>query len=533
MKRVLLVFISISLLFMIGCSGIFPAEPSVRVIAPPDSSPSPTPSPSINIPVGPAKTHMFGLPWTKTDRVLPLSDALRYSDQWTRLCYEGLFELDETLTAKPLLCSSYTAENNSVYVFALRPDVSFHNGEIMTASDVVYSFKEAAKQDSPYSSRLETMSSVKELDGLTVEVALTRPMSRFTALLDFPIVWGGTPQPDIAPGTGPYSFNIGEDGSYLLEYGGWWQNKALPLPRIELVDIEDQDDLAYCFQNGAVSVLSLDPYDQTAPQIHSGMETWRASSTNMAYIGFNSALKPLDDPQTRKAMSMALDRAALTKAAYGSWATATAIPAPPGSELAGVTISVPEFDPGAAALLLEELGYSDQDYDEVLEYQASKYLRRPFELDILVNSENSARVEIARLCADQLTQLGIKATLRCVQWDSYIAALEAGTYGLYVGEVKLSADLSVERFVGRDGALNYSRYKDEELDGLLDILASRPAYAQKTALRNVYQHIVDTAPFITLCFRETALGSQRGLLHSPTPLGWNCFFRFSQWLINE
>lgn len=526
--------LALALLLLASACGELLPEPSIRVEAP-TASPSAAPTPSIVMPAGPAKTHMFGLPWTRVEQVRPLADTSRYNNEWTLLCYEGLFALDGQLSPVPALCESYRIdpEDGRRYTFFLRSGVVLHDGEPLTAADVVYSFEEALRPESPYASRFENVASVRALDGGSVEVLLHRPAARFAALLDFPVVRSGSGQSGTPAGTGPYSVHIGgEEGDYLLAFDGWWQGKCPPVARIELIAIESQDDFAYYFQNGTVSFVSIDPYDLVSPKIHADMEVWRTSTTNMVYLGFNTAHAPLNDPLTRKALTLALDRTALTKEAYGSYADVTALPFSPAASLVSMSTSAYEYDFGAASLLMEQIGYTDEDYDGVLEYNATRYVRRPFEIDILVNAENHARVEIAHLCAEQLARLGIGANVRAVGWEKYLQALESLDYGIYIGEVKLSADFSTEPFLTKNGALNYPGYGDAELDSLLEALAaSRGGYAESSARAALYSHILETAPFMTLCFRETTAGAQRGLIQSPTPLGWNLFHGFADWKI--
>lgn len=532
MKRTAALLLLI-LLLLAGCQD-GPPNPSVRLILPgDDTSPTPTPSANIVLPAGPARSHTFGLPWSETLPYRPLLDKLRYNDEWSKLCYEGLFALDEAFDPQPLLCSAWSTADNQTYLLTLRQDVLFHNGASMTANDVIYSLGQAMLEMSPYADRFTLVSSVSAIDDQTVEIVLSSAQDRFVALLDFPIVPANEAASDFSPGTGPYAVRFEEESPYLLAFSDWWRHQRLPLSRVDLTPVSGQDDLVYSFQNGMVGLMTLDLFDPVAPGLHASMETWDIPTTNMVFIGVNTAKAPLDNPEVRAALASALDRAGLTELAYGGFAAPTANPAPPASARGKLLTPSPTNSSDTIMLRLLELGFSDDDADGVLEYSAGRNRREPFLLDLVVNAESDARIVISEQYAQTLRALGIQVSVKKLSYPDYLAALGALEYDLYVGETKLPADFSLKNLLAADGLWNYPKFADEELDARLAALALAPPETELYAAQRVYNRLFETQPFMVVCFRSKLACTQRGKISGLTPTASNAFYNWPNWLVTE
>ena len=75
----------------------------------------------------------------------------------------------------PQLATDWKATNPTTWVFNLRNDVKFHNGDKMTAEDVVFSLLRAQQPTSDFKEYISTVTSVKALDDYTVEIQTREP----------------------------------------------------------------------------------------------------------------------------------------------------------------------------------------------------------------------------------------------------------------------------------------------------------------------------------------------------------------------
>ena len=196
----------------------------------------------------------FTLPYFAGESLDPVTTTETVQSSVGALLYEKLFELDEHYVLRPLLADSctYDAEQR-VYTLTLRSGVTFSDGSALTARDVAATL-ERARQSQRYAARLAEVSSVRA-QGDTVRITMSTDLATLAWRLDIPIVKAGTESDTVPVGTGPYVFTASDSGAYLEQNPSWWQQKALPLRRIELLHCKDRDTMLYAFSSR--EVLSL------------------------------------------------------------------------------------------------------------------------------------------------------------------------------------------------------------------------------------------------------------------------------------
>ncbi|PIT86958.1 MAG: hypothetical protein COU33_00285, partial [Candidatus Magasanikbacteria bacterium CG10_big_fil_rev_8_21_14_0_10_43_6] len=151
-----------------------------------------------------------------------------------RLLYSGLMRFDGDQQLVPdLAISSSLSDDKKTYTFALRQDVTWHDGEPFTARDVAFTFERI--QDpvaaSPLFLSFQTVK-VTVIDEYTIQFTLEEPFQPFLSSLTVGIlpehIWG-----DIEPGrlrltkvnlqpigTGPFQFHklAKDDTGFIFQY---------------------------------------------------------------------------------------------------------------------------------------------------------------------------------------------------------------------------------------------------------------------------------------------------------------------------
>ena len=97
--------------------------------------------------------------------------------------FEGLYKPTSSGDFAPALATEYQVSDDGLtYTFTLREGVKFHNGKVMTADDVVYTYKSYAEEttDSNLKAGLAGMTDVKA-DGNKVVITLAEANSDFLA----------------------------------------------------------------------------------------------------------------------------------------------------------------------------------------------------------------------------------------------------------------------------------------------------------------------------------------------------------------
>ena len=107
---------------------------------------------------------------------------------WMSLIYQGLFCVDSSYTAHPLLCESFwRSPDMMTYVFYLRSDARFSDGTPVTQADAKASL-DFARESQRYRGRFSHVSSVSATENNSITFKLDTPISDLPLLLDMPIL---------------------------------------------------------------------------------------------------------------------------------------------------------------------------------------------------------------------------------------------------------------------------------------------------------------------------------------------------------
>ena len=150
---------------------------------------------------------------------------------------------------------------------------------------------------------------------------------------------------------------------------------------------------------------------------------------------------------------------------------------------------------------------------------------RPRSLTLLVNKENAFRCAVAESLCAQLTTAALTVTVRELPWGEYAAALEAGSFDLYLGEVRLTADWDASALLDTGGALNYGGFASEQLSGLNDALL----LGGNASAERYVKGFAEETPFAPLLFKSKTVLTPSGLVDGMTPTASDPFYGFADW----
>ncbi len=151
--------------------------------------------------------------------------------------HDSIVVPDSNFTIQPGLAEAFEVSSDLLtYTFFLRPDVRFHNGKLLTAADVKYSF-ERVKDPATGATNFEVFNDVEEilaLDDHTVQIKMSRVYSPFLARLSENgsgaiIPEGSGETTGTQPiGAGPFQFIEREFGNEvrLKRWDEYWQGPA-------------------------------------------------------------------------------------------------------------------------------------------------------------------------------------------------------------------------------------------------------------------------------------------------------------------
>ena len=304
------------------------------------------------------------------------------------LMYEGLFTLDSTFQAQPLLCQNYVVSSDGLtWTFTLQTGITFSDGTPLTGEVAAQALQTARDPASRYAARLSSVSSIQGT-GNQVVITLSQPNGALPQLLDIPISLGTGDRP---LGTGPYVLTD-QNGTLSLTARSDWRLgvENLPLQEIALSSTARTDDLMPAFNAGEISLLDVDLTGNSALGSSGRYQVWDYNTTSMLYLGFNAQQGLCRDAAVRKAIAQAIDRDDVADSIFARHAKAAALPVHPDS---------PWYDGELAA----ELAYDPSVLADL------SLDGRP--LTLVVNIEDTAKSAAATYIAQQLEAAGLVVTV--------------------------------------------------------------------------------------------------------------------------
>ncbi|MFR9793642.1 ABC transporter substrate-binding protein [Streptomyces sp. MB22_4] len=295
---------------------------------------------------------------------------------------EQLMRVTPDMRIEPGLAEKFDRPDPHTLVYTLRPGVKFHDGTTMTADDVVASLKRHTDPatGSPWASVFKNVSSIEKTGPLQVTIRLSKPdvllpelMAASPGTVESAATLAkagktyGTPKGEVNC-TGPYALDHWAQGDSitLKKYDGYWDPRLAPkTSRVTFTFVEDPAARVNAFRSGTADGGYMVPSSSIAQLRSSAAGRLlfgpNTATADLAVLNFKGALK---DVRVRRALSLALDRRNIVKAAAGGVGAPAKAPAARGAwELdprrsAAVFESLPEpkYDVRAARALVEEAG---------------------------------------------------------------------------------------------------------------------------------------------------------------------------------
>ena len=432
------------------------------------------------------------------------------------LIYDSLYILDESYMPQPVIAKSCEYKENTMTVY-INEGLTFSSGAPLTSSDIVYSF-DLAKASEHYSGRLgNLLSAVPGTDCVVFTMASDNVFSQ--NCLTFPVIQAGTGENDTPVGSGRYCLQQNSQGRFLTENENSTRNEDMTTEKIILAPISSEESELYQLQSGNLSFYFDDLSDGDYTKINANMLV--VPMNNLVFLAFNDKSEVLTDKAVRQAVSLATDKMTIGESAYkGMYTLASTAFNPHWYALPDSASAANDFSLVKAASTLEEAGY-------VFAYSNNDYRSRNFEyleVRMLVNEENEARVAAAQMIHDNLESIGIDVSLSVLEYDEYKSALYEGEYDIYLGEVKLPADMDLSCFFKEGGKLSYGIDTESTVAMAYSDFAS--GKIDITTFNTVFN---DAPPFIPICYRSAVAYYSRAISFEGSVTEYEPFLNAYSW----
>ncbi len=405
------------------------------------------------------------------------------------LLYDGLYMLDESYMPQPVIAESSERTDNRLSV-VIKKDVYFSSGSPLTPSDVAYSFN-IAKSNPYYSSRLEDFTAAAAGED-SVIFTLNSDNPYAESCLTFPVIQAGSLENEYPVGSGRYVIQSNNNTKFLAINENSVRSEMMNTEKIILTPITSDKSELYLLQTGDLTYFFDDLSENKYTKIEANMQ--RVPLNNLVFLGINSNSAIMQDKALIKAISLSIDKTTISESAYSGMCRATDTPFNPDwYAVAALQGQQTAFSSLKAAQALEDAGY-------IYAYSNNKYRSKDFkflEVRMIVNEENENRVSCANLIHDSLESLGFDVQLRILPFEEYSEELYNGDFDLYLGEVKLSANMDLSCFFKEGGNAGYG------IDSASTVALSYSDFSQgKIDITTFTKVFSDSLPFIPICYRD-------------------------------
>ncbi|MDI5930013.1 ABC transporter substrate-binding protein [Rhizobium leguminosarum] len=375
--------------------------------------------------------------------------------------FETLLRRAPDYSLLPWLAEKWEAnEDFTAWTFHLKPDIKFHDGSVMTADDVVYTFTRLMDESVGSSLRGRLLASMRP-EGLKIIDAKTIKLELIKADTLLPEVFSRSPyagiikkgsKPALTPasaiGTGPFkvkSFVPGKSWE-LVRNDVYWVTGYPYLDGVQCALIPDQTAKAQAVISGAVDLT--DGFDAAAAKKLADNPNVRLDlMKNFLFYGFfiDRTVKPFDDVRVRKALKLAMDRDQILKSAFQGYGDTTPdIPVPRSDAYFPPNAPAGTQDIQGAKALLAEAGYPNG-----------------IEFELFTSAVRPGMVDMAVLLAESAKAAGIKIKVNqwptATYWDQVWGKKPA--YIDFIGRRSVHDVLDVA--FAKDGRFNGSKFDQD------------------------------------------------------------------------
>lgn len=418
-----------------------------------------------------------------------------------------------TVEIEPALAESWeVSEDGLTYVFAIRPDVTFHDGTPLDAKAVEANFLRQLDEENPLFQESMVYRGIAFADVETVEVTgdleLTVTLGRPTVLLpgNLAIFAAGIVSPAAleaagaefgqAPvGTGPFTFESWtKDVELVLTANdGYWGGRPA-LDRVVWRTVAEDTVRLSELQTGAIDVANqIDFKDAGTIESDANLQLITGPFLNVQFLAFNQAIPPFDNLSLRLAVQHAVNKESVAEVVASGHYTLGAGPIAP--TLIGFDPSLTEkypYDPEAAKALIAESGLTDITFD-------------------LVNRANSFWPLLGQLIQADLAAVGVTANLQSLEDAEFFDLLNSGEVQAFVNDWTWDngdPDNVMYSLFTHERAVNRMGYKNGTVNELvLEAQETPDPDARAGIYAEAQKLILDDGIMVILGYPEKAIGA--------------------------
>jgi peptide/nickel transport system substrate-binding protein len=440
-------------------------------------------------------------------------DPLDGSWNYCYVCYEGLaetlFKIGDDWSAQPWLASEATAINDehTVWEVTLRDDVTYHNGNKMTAETV----KECLQRAMDVSDQAKGILNIVDIkaDGQRLTLTLGGPCYDLQHELcnSVFVIYDKPTDGDYLNGisyTGPYMLDKYVEGvsKTFVPYEGYWDGIA-KIDQVNYAVYADTAASLIALQSGEVDFVMGVPFeDLERYESSSDFKVSYADPNSDEMIYFNENRPATSDTTVKQAIALALDRETICDGVYYGHAEPLYTIFSDAFYFGGtdgLDLMVSGYDPEKAAALLADGGWADTDGDRILDKDGVA-------LDLTVVAYPDQYImNAADVLTNELAKLGIKLTINATyDYPSFEASGDFDMIWTYEGFTRSGTPLYfLSTFLSTNGSGNHGGFSNTAVDEACEgLLATTDKNKIRELVQQAEQAVADDGHMITWAVRD-------------------------------
>lgn len=325
--------------------------------------------------------------------------------------FEGLMGFDAAGECIPRLAKSVEISDDGLtYTFILKPNITFHNGKLLTIEDIIYSYEKLSglNEGKPLSSKFDNLTAIHKIDNETVQFVLSKPSSAFLVACTEPVVPLDYTNQGIKPvGTGPFCFDEYTPGQKVVLTANtnyYDSSHRAKINAIEFHIMTDPSSILMALKSGDLDIAQVDSIN--APLLKDQFTIHSSAQNMVQLLAMNNSKAPFDNKKVRQAINYAIDKDMIIEGAVNGYGTKlyTAL-SPMMSFWCNDLSQTPPYtyDITKAKALLKEAGYPNG-----------------FSMTLKVPSNYPIHVDTAQMIQQQLKPLGITVNISLVEWAQWL-----------------------------------------------------------------------------------------------------------------
>ncbi len=441
--------------------------------------------------------------------------------------FTGMTKINEKLEIIPDLAKSWDiSKDGKVWLFHLRTDVKWHDGQPFTAKDVVFTFNSIMNPKVNSVRRSDFIIDGQPIkfiavDQYTVKAVLPKPFAPFLVHSGMGIVPEhllkgkdiNTADLNRHPiGTGPFKFAEWRSGDYVkvVRNDNYYDGKP-KLAEILFRVIPDENATLIALEAGEVDEAGIPAKDYSRVKNLKGVNVFEYDALMYVYLGLNLDKPIFKDKRVRQALAYGTDKNQLVSLILKKLGTPAYCPSAPISWAYSDNVEKYPYDPEKAKALLKEAGVEN------------------LEFTCLVNQGNKEREKAAIILQQQYKKIGVKMVIRELEWSALLKIINKPTApkdfdAVIIGwSLGLDPDAySIWHSSQYPAGFNFIKYSNKRVDRLLEVGRTTMDKAKRKKIYSEMNRLISIdQPYVFLWYPKTVSGvrDRVGGLAKPGPAG--------------